>query len=207
MSKEEATEEPVVEDDEKTREDYKVSKKVSVNELMKMDQEDKSLKKYKESLLGQATKDVYSPKDDPRRVVISELKVTCDGRPGGDIVYKLETKEAVDKLKDSPFILKEACSYKITLTFRVQHEIVSGLKYVNVVTRKGIKVAKEETMIGSFAPQKETYATTFPRNGWDEAPSGMLARGNYKAKSQFIDDDKQIHLEFEYAFEIKKDWN
>lgn len=52
-------------------------------------------------------------------------------------------------------------------------------------------------MIGSYAPAKEPYVSTFPRNGWDEAPSGMLARGKYKAKSQFIDDDKQSHLEFE----------
>ena len=68
-----------------------------------------------------------------------ELKVTCEGRPGGDIIYKLESKEAIEKMKETPFILKEACNYKITLKFRVQHEIVSGLKYVNVVTRKGIK--------------------------------------------------------------------
>ena len=52
----------------------------------------------------------------------------------------------------------------------------------------------------SFAPQSEPFNSTFPRNGWDEAPSGMLARGTYKAKSQFIDDDKQVHLEFEYQF-------
>jgi hypothetical protein len=55
-------------------------------------------------------------------------------------------------------------------------------------------------MIGSFAPQKEPHVMTFPRNGWDEAPSGMLHRGSYKAKSQLIDDDKQTHLEFEYSF-------
>lgn len=59
---------------------------------------------------------------------------------------------------------------------------------------------KQETMIGSFAPQKTPYTMTFPRNGWEEAPSGMLARGDYKAKSQFIDDDKQNHLEYEYTF-------
>ncbi len=42
--------------------DYKVGKKVSVNELMNMDQEDESLKKYKEALLGAAAKDVFSRK-------------------------------------------------------------------------------------------------------------------------------------------------
>lgn len=35
----------------------------------------------------------------------------------------------------------------------------------------------------------------------------MIGRGHYKAVSQFIDDDKQVHLQFEWAFDIKKDWN
>eukprot|EP01118_Nematostelium_gracile_P013632 TRINITY_DN5174_c0_g1_i1.p1 TRINITY_DN5174_c0_g1~~TRINITY_DN5174_c0_g1_i1.p1 ORF type:complete len:225 (+),score=72.08 TRINITY_DN5174_c0_g1_i1:55-675(+) len=186
--------------------DYQVGKKVTVDELMKMDNEDESLRKYKEALLGKAANNVFSPKDDPRRVVITELKVTCEGRPGGDIVYKLESKDAIAKLKDTPFTLKEGCHYKISVSFRVQHEIVSGLKYINKATRKGIPVGKEELMIGSFAPQQEVYTMTFPRSGWDEAPKGMMARGSYKAKSQFIDDDKACHLEYEYAFNIKKDW-
>jgi len=193
-------------DKEETQDEYQVGKKVTVNELMSMDTEDESLRKYKESLLGKAASSVFAPKDDSRRVVITELRVICEGRPDGDIVYKLETKEAIAKLKDLPFTLKEGCNYKISVSFRVQHEIVSGLKYVNKATRKGLPVGKEELMIGSFAPQAEVYTMTFPKNGWDEAPKGILARGGYKAKSQFIDDDKQVHLEYEYAFNIKKDW-
>eukprot|EP01114_Cavostelium_apophysatum_P011696 TRINITY_DN260_c0_g1_i1.p1 TRINITY_DN260_c0_g1~~TRINITY_DN260_c0_g1_i1.p1 ORF type:complete len:206 (+),score=56.21 TRINITY_DN260_c0_g1_i1:75-692(+) len=204
MSAKEETQEVDAKDENDV--EYKVSKKVGINDLLNLDKEDESLRKYKESLLGQATKEAYAPKDDPRRVVILELKVTCQGRPGGDIVYKLETPAAISKLKETPFILKEECQYRIQLTFRVQHEIVSGLKYVNTVTRAGIKVDKSDTMIGSFAPQFDPYTSTFPRNGWEEAPKGMVARGKYKAKSQFIDDDKQVHLEFEYHFEIKKDW-
>jgi len=206
-SKEEHQEQLTEVVEEESGPDYKVGKKVAIDELLQMDQEDESLKKYKEALLGQASKEVFSPKDDPRRVVIEQMKVTCENRPSGDIIYTLETPEALAKMKETPFILREGCNYKITVVFRVQHEIVSGLKYCNVVTRKGIKVAKQETMIGSFAPQKEPYTVVFPRNGWEEAPQGMLARGSYKAKSQFVDDDKQCHLEYEYCFEIKKDWN
>lgn len=40
----------------------------------------------------------------------------------------------------------------------------------------------------------------------DTAPSGMLARGKYKAVSKFVDDDEQTHLQFEWSFEVKKDW-
>jgi Rho GDP-dissociation inhibitor len=40
----------------------------------------------------------------------------------------------------------------------------------------------------------------------DTAPSGMLARGKYSASSKFVDDDNVTHLQFDWTFEIKKDW-
>lgn len=40
----------------------------------------------------------------------------------------------------------------------------------------------------------------------EEAPSGMLLRGHYNAISSFVDDDKKKHLEFEWSFDIAKDW-
>lgn len=40
----------------------------------------------------------------------------------------------------------------------------------------------------------------------DTAPSGMLGRGHYKAVSKFVDDDNQTHLQFEWSFDVKKDW-
>jgi Rho GDP-dissociation inhibitor len=40
----------------------------------------------------------------------------------------------------------------------------------------------------------------------ETAPSGFAARGAYKAVSKFVDDDDHVHLQFEWAFEIKKDW-
>jgi hypothetical protein len=39
-------------------------------------------------------------------------------------------------------------------------------------------------MIGSFKPQKDFYEIIIPRNGWDEAPKGLVARGKYKANSK-----------------------
>lgn len=40
----------------------------------------------------------------------------------------------------------------------------------------------------------------------EEAPSGMMARGHYNAVSKFLDDDNTNHLQFEWAFDIAKDW-
>jgi Rho GDP-dissociation inhibitor len=34
-------------------------------------------------------------------------------------------------------------------TFRVQHEVLSGLKYLQVVKRRGIKVGSDEEMLVS----------------------------------------------------------
>lgn len=150
--------------------------------------------------------DDVSPKDDPRRVVIKKMTIVCEDRPGGDIVFDLEKKGSETKMKETPFTLQEGSHYKTRITFKVQHEIVSGLKLVNIVKKKGIKVATETEMLGSFPPQKTYHEIVFPRHGWETAPSGMLARGNFSGKHRFVDDDGQCHLEYEYAFAIRKTW-
>ena len=43
------------------------------------------------------------------------------------------------KFKDNPIIVKEGCQYRILIQFRVQREIVSGLRYAYSVHRKGIR--------------------------------------------------------------------
>jgi pyoverdine/dityrosine biosynthesis protein Dit1 len=47
------------------------------------------------------------------------------------------------------------------------------------------------------------YCTVEP----ETAPSGFAARGHYKAISKFVDDDDHVHLQFEWSFDIKKDWS
>lgn len=61
-------------------------------------------------------------------------------------------------------------------------------------------------MLGSYPPQEAPQEVVWPRHGWEEAPSGMLARGSYKSTIKFIDDDDVTHLQFDYGFSIKKDW-
>lgn len=50
-------------------------------------------------------------------------------------------------LKDKPFKIKEGAKFSMVATFKVQHEILSGLHYVQVVKRKGIRVSKDSEMI------------------------------------------------------------
>jgi len=90
--------------------------------------------------------------------------------------------------------------------FKVQHEVLSGLKYLQVTKRKGIRVGKDEEMLGSYAPNTSDKPTYEKKFAPEEAPSGMLARGHYEAVSKFIDDDDHTHLKFEWSFDIAKDW-
>lgn len=64
-------------------------------------------------------------------------------------------------------------------------------------------VDKSDYMVGSYGPRPAAYdfVTTV-----EEAPKGLLARGNYVIKSKFTDDDKHDHLSWEWNLNIKKDW-
>ena len=66
-----------------------------------------------------------------------------------------------------------------------------------------VSVDKSSLMVGSYGPKAEPHEYLTPP---EDAPKGMLARGHYIAKSKFVDDDKNCHLEWEWAFDITKDW-
>lgn len=89
------------------------------------------------------------------------------------------------------------------INFRVYSDIVYGLKYCNLVKRLGLVVEKHEEVIGSYAPGDKIISFDLMS---EETPSGMLARGEYKGKSMFIDNDGQVHMQFDYKFAIKKTW-
>ncbi|KAJ3393764.1 hypothetical protein HDU84_001171 [Entophlyctis sp. JEL0112] len=111
--------------------------------------------------------------------------------------------EAIAALDSQIITIKEGVEYRLKVKFRVNHDVVSGLKYMHVVKRSGLKVDKADEMLGSYGPSADVYEKKFPI---EEAPSGMLARGRYSVKSRFIDDDQHIYLEWSWSFDIKKDW-
>ncbi|KAI7852416.1 immunoglobulin E-set [Circinella umbellata] len=178
---------------------YKVGEKKTMEEYQQLDAQDESLNKWKESLglKGGAP----GPTDDPRRVVVEYIALEVEGR--SDVRVDLSNPEALANAKETPFTIKEGVEYRMKVKFRVQHEVVSGLKYLQVVKRKGVRVDKTEEMIGSYGPAAEAYEKKFQL---EEAPSGMLARGHYEAKSKFVDDDNATHMEWTWSFDIKKDW-
>ena len=59
-------------------------------------------------------------------------------------------------------------------------------------------------MIGSYPPRKEPHVFTAAVD--ELTPKGMLSRGHYTVQSQLKDDDGREFLSWEWAFELKKDW-
>ncbi|KAI9787183.1 MAG: hypothetical protein M1839_003418 [Geoglossum umbratile] len=184
-------------------EGFKLGDKKTVEEYAKLDQNDESLRRWKESLGIGSGKDL-SDLNDPRRAIILSLGLEVEGRP--DIIIDLTSPGAVEALKKKPFTIKEGATFRMKATFKVQHEVLSGLKYIQVVKRHGVKVSKDEEMIGSFSPSTADKPFHEKKFAWDEAPSGMIARGKYDVVSKFTDDDAGAHLLFEWSFEIKKSW-
>lgn len=59
-------------------------------------------------------------------------------------------------------------------------------------------------MIGSYGPKRDLQSYITP---CETAPSGMIARGTYTVNSSFVDDDKIQHLQWEWSFKIKENWD
>ena len=110
-----------------------------------IDANDESLQKYKESLgLGAGGKSIADP-NDPRKCIILSLTMNSPGRP--PVTIELATPGSEKTLKDNPFKIKEGAKFTMSAKFKVQHQILSGLHYVQVVKRKGIRVSKDQEML------------------------------------------------------------
>ena len=188
-------------------EGYTVGEKKTIDEYKNLDAEDESLAKWKASLgLTADTKPYPVKPGDKRKVVVTELELEFPEQPDlQPIRINLEDSDGntiVDK--EIKFNIKEKSIYQLVVKFRVQHEIITGLKYLHLVKRGGIRVEKVEEPLGSYAPNtidKPFYERKFAEV---EAPSGMIARGTYSAISKFIDDDDNVHLTVPWSFSITK---
>ncbi|KAG7287312.1 hypothetical protein NEMBOFW57_006821 [Staphylotrichum longicolle] len=161
------------------------------------DENDESLQRYKQSLGLGGGNDLSDP-NDPRVCIIQSLTMESPGR--APVVIDLSAPGSTENLKKNPFKIKEG--------FKVQHEILSGLHYVQVIKRKGIRIpgGKTDEMIGSYAPNTDKQPIYTKKFQEETAPSGWAVRDKYSVSSSFVDDDKKTHLQFDWAFEIDKDW-
>ncbi|KAK7248836.1 Rho GDP-dissociation inhibitor [Aureococcus anophagefferens] len=172
-----------------------------VGARMSADAEDESLRKYKEQLLGAAAKGDLGDTSDPRKLIVVEFRIAFnDATP--DLVFNLDTLAGKEKLKKTGVSIKEGAEYKFKLSFRVQHEILAGLKFCNKTKKMGMSQS-DELMIGSYPPGAEPHVFEVPATtGW-RRPRAMY-RGSYTATDKFVDSDGKTHLEYSYPLKVTK---
>ena len=194
---------------------YKAPAQKPFEDIIKADDEDESLRKYKESLLGGAAaagKVVVFP-DDPRHVIVRKLVLVSEGRPEIELDLTQKLEDIKKKVKShnvtyrfnnwtlnfQKFTLKEGSKFKIRIEFFVQRDIVNGLKYVQKTSRMGIPVDKIKHMVGSYGPREEIHSFT---TSTETAPAGMALRGSYSVHSLFTDDYGTEHLKVSLSLKI-----
>ncbi|XP_077043268.1 rho GDP-dissociation inhibitor 3 isoform X1 [Agelaius phoeniceus] len=206
---------------------YKTPEKKSLREIQELDPGDESLRKYKQALLGAipAAVDASVP-----NVQVTKLTLMCEQAPGpitmdltgepGDTWggrrrrrrgrrkgYRADGSSAcagdLEELRGRAFVLKEGVDYRVKVSFKVNREIVCGLRCLHLTYRRGRPVDRDVFMVGSYAPRAEEYEVVTPA---EEAPRGWLARGSYRVRSLVTDDDKTEHLCWEWGLCIKKAW-
>ena len=121
------------------------------------DQNDESLNRWKASLGLSTGKPLAVDPNDKRRCVITSLALEVPGRQ--DFVIDLSAPGALEGLKSKPFTIKEGAKFRMKAKFRVQHEVLSGLKYLEVVKRKGIRVSKDQEMLVSIASSARLFVS------------------------------------------------
>ncbi|XP_054036554.1 rho GDP-dissociation inhibitor 3 [Dryobates pubescens] len=176
---------------------YKTPEKKSLQEIQELDPGDESLRKYKQALLGAipAVLDASIP-----NVQVTKLTLMCEQAPGP---ITMDLTGDLEVLQGQAFVLKEGVDYRVKVSFRVNREIVCGLRCLHLTYRRGRPVDRDVFMVGSYAPRAEEYEVVTPA---EEAPRGWLARGSYRVRSLVTDDDKTEHLSWEWGLCIKKAW-
>ncbi|KAF8803668.1 E set domain-containing protein [Phlegmacium glaucopus] len=183
---------------------YKPGAAKSADEYAQLDAEDESLARWKASLgIVPGT----GGSGNGPKVTVLTLELDSPTLPAGKkILFDLKDTARLADTKKNPILIKEGVEYNVRITFKVNHSIISGVRYIQLVKRAGIKVDKLEQMLGSYGPSPtgEAYTKNFDP---EESPSGVIARsGTYSVKSRVIDDDGEVYADWEWYFKLAKEW-
>ena len=109
----------------------------NVDDIMAADSDDESLRKYKEQLIGAAAKGDRGDTSDARKVVVTEFRVVFEESETEGLVFNLDSEEGVAALEKNGILMKEGCGFKLFLAFRLNQDILTGLKFTNKVRKNG----------------------------------------------------------------------
>lgn len=183
---------------------YKLGAAKTTDEYAKLDAEDESLARWKASL--GIVPGAGANSTGPKVTVLSLALHSSTLPPGKTISLDLTDPVKLCETRKNPIVIKEGVEYNVSITFKVNHSIISGVRYIQIVKRAGVKVDKLEQMLGSYGPHPsgEAYKKDFEP---EESPSGMLARsGTYNVRSRVVDDDGEVYADWEWCFKLAKEW-
>uniref|UniRef100_A0A8C2XEF0 Rho GDP dissociation inhibitor (GDI) gamma n=1 Tax=Cyclopterus lumpus TaxID=8103 RepID=A0A8C2XEF0_CYCLU len=167
----------------------------SLEEIRQLDKNDESLVKYKQTLLGRETRPA-----DPAvaNVQVTRLTLLCDEAPEP---ISMDLTEDLSALKEKTLSLKEGVTYRLKIHFKVRW-MDAAAEVLSILYLPAVD--KVSHMVGSYCPREEEHEFLCPV---DEVPRGVMSRGHYKVMSHFTDDDKNAHLDWEWNFDLNKDWS
>eukprot|EP01013_Petalomonas_cantuscygni_P008901 TRINITY_DN21662_c0_g1_i1.p1 TRINITY_DN21662_c0_g1~~TRINITY_DN21662_c0_g1_i1.p1 ORF type:complete len:312 (-),score=39.64 TRINITY_DN21662_c0_g1_i1:136-1017(-) len=205
--------------------------------------EDDSLQRYREALLGEAATQHIGDPSDPRVLVLDSLTIEfaaesdddsapsrpsptpasssagsgaqdpsatpaasvspASHAPAPPIVIPVQNPRCAAVLKRSEIVIPEGVQYRVRLRFRIQHVLVTGLRWANVARFAGLRVYRVSEPIGSFAPRAQPYEWV---SEWHAVPGGILVRKrSLKGAHVLTDDDASAGMPVvEYGFTIRK---
>ncbi|KAH9965715.1 rho GDP-dissociation inhibitor [Russula dissimulans] len=171
----------------------------TVEEYRNLDAEDESLARWKASLGldGASSANTSGPK-----LTVLSLELTSPSLPEGKSL-KIDFTKDENYYENNPIQVKEGVPYKAIISYRVNHSIVTGARYIQVIKRSLVTIAKVEAMLGSYSANTEPRFTEVIS---DEFPSGIVARSTYNVRSRVVDLDGHVYVERKWHFKIAKDW-
>jgi len=184
---------------------YKPTAAKTAEEYAKLDAGDESLARWKASL-GIVPGTTSGNTSGPKVTVLTLELVSSTLPPGKKLDFDLSDTARLADTKKNPIVIKEGVDYNVRITFKVNHSIISGVRYMQSVKRTGITVDKMEQMLGSYGPHPkgEAYAKNFET---EESPSGALARmGSFNVRGRVVDDDGEVYADWEWSFKLAKEW-
>lgn len=180
----------------------------NIKEILECDKEDDALERYKKTLLGDNA-DMCN--DGPLVVNVLSMtflpQKTADDGEGEAEPIEIDLTRDLKETKIPKITIKAGCEYQLKIKFHVKNQIVSGLVLQQQVSRHKLGVSNLRHMVGSYRPNAavdEVHEYTTPL---EEAPKGSIALGTYTSKCKFIDDDKHVHLAWEWSFKIANKWD
>ena len=151
----------------------------NVADIMSADAGDESLRKYKESLLGTAAAGDLGDTSDARKLVVTEFRVIFEDAAAPDAVFDMSSEAGTEALKTKGIAIKEGANFKFQLSFRVNHELLEGLKYVNKTKRSVVRVR----FFGERRASAGGSCTKGPAPLWAAKGDGSAAARLYRAAS------------------------